>query len=210
MAKKNKAIMLRNSSKSRIGKYHNKHTFLNNNKLIYAAKFITPIAILLLFIGAVYLVLDQSTFTSVFYLISVELVAPFSFEVSAPIAVGLGLSLPVIIIVLVVVDVLITLFVVWNYGLLERAPGIGKYFIKFDNKMRTFVKEHKLEKISMIGLFLYYLSPLSLSGAFSIGIVGKLLQMDNWKIIAITIAGTIAGTIIFSTTMIGLLALLGF
>lgn len=181
-----------------------------NNRLICIAKFIAPIAAMLLFIGFAYLILDYKTFSNVFYLTTLETFSPFSTELSAPVGIGFGLELPMIMLILVFVNVVISVFVVLNYDTLKLIPKVGKLFYRFDNKMKKAIKKYELGKITFVGLFLYFLSPLHASGSFTIGILGKLLQMENWKILVIVILGTIIGTIIFSTAMIGLLALLGF
>ena len=179
--------------------------FLKRDHLIeHISKFFSPIAAVFLLLIGLYVLLNRQLFLGAFSIISLELFSPFSVEASAPIGAVAGLDIFSLIFILVFVNVAATLFVLWNFELLKHVPKLGKYLDKFDKRIVKLVKKHRLEHISFFGLFLYFLSPLQASGAFTVAIIGKLLHMEEKKILFIVIIGTIIGVLIFSSPIYGI------
>ena len=171
-------------------------------------KFFVPIIAVLLLISGVYLVFDQGRFLGAFSMISLELFTPFSFELSSLFGATVGLDIFSVMFILTFINVFAAIFVLWNFDLLLHIPKVGNWLKKFDKKIITLIRKHNLENVGFFSLFLYYLSPLQASGAFTIAILGKLIHLEDKKVIVIVILGTTIGVLIFASPIYGIKALI--
>jgi len=91
------------------------------------------------------------------------------------------------------VDVIVALFLVWNYDLAKKIPIIGNFMIKVEEKGKNVEEKYSWVKpLRFIGIILFVMVPFQGSGGLVGSIVGRLIGMKPWNtFIAISIGATI-------------------
>jgi len=98
------------------------------------------------------------------------------------------------------VDMVVALFLVWNYDLAKKIPFVGKFMIKVEEKGKNVEQKYRLIKpLRFIGIVLFVMIPFQGSGGLVGSIVGRLIGMKPWNtFLAITIGAVIGCLLIAS------------
>jgi len=96
------------------------------------------------------------------------------------------------------VDIVIALFLVWNYDLAKKIPLVGKFIIKVENIGKTSSNKYGwIKPLRFIGVVLFVMIPFQGSGGLMGFIVGRLIGMKPWNtFFAISIGAIIGCTLI--------------
>ncbi|MDX1534928.1 MAG: small multi-drug export protein, partial [Thermoplasmata archaeon] len=122
-------------------------------------------------------------------------VPPFGKESVIPLGVSLGVHPALMAFSVAMVDVLVGLFLLWNYRVLYYIPILGKWAHKMEVKARKMIEEGRgFSKLAYLGLVLFVIVPFQGSGAVSATILGKMSGMDAKKVWSAIILGAFAGT----------------
>ena len=169
-------------------------------------RFFGPLVAAAVYIATLRLLLDDRVFSLFLAFMGVEFFPPFSLEVAVPVGYYLGLNPLAMILALTFQNAITAVFVIWNYHLLFHLPRVGIYFIRFREKMKKVAGRR--QHASFLGLFLFFVLPFKGTGSMSMAFIGKLINMDEKKILAISIFGKIliSAVIILSLTGIGIFA----
>jgi len=98
------------------------------------------------------------------------------------------------------VDMVVALFLVWNYDLAKKIPLVGKFMIKVEEKGKNVEQKYRWVKpLRFIGIVLFVMIPFQGSGGLVGSIVGRLIGMKPWNtFLAITIGAVIGCLLIAS------------
>lgn len=122
-------------------------------------------------------------------------VPPFGKESVIPLGVSLGVDPTLMAFSVAMVDVLVGLFLLWNYKVLYYVPILGKWAHKMEFKAKKMIDEGRgFSKLAYLGLVLFVIVPFQGSGAVSATILGKMSGMDAKKVWSAIILGAFAGT----------------
>ncbi|MFQ5919488.1 MAG: small multi-drug export protein [Thermoplasmata archaeon] len=122
-------------------------------------------------------------------------VPPFGKESVIPLGVSLGVHPALMAFSVAMVDVLVGLFLLWNYKVLYYVPILGKWAHKMEVKAKRMIDEGRgFSKLAYLGLILFVIVPFQGSGAVSATILGKMSGMDARKVWSAIILGAFAGT----------------
>ncbi len=161
--------------------------------LLGAAKATVP-----LFIAALYLVWVYSLGnmgTLIFPLLAAYFFPPFGKESVIPLGVSIGIHPALMAISIAMVDVLVGLFLLWNYRVLYYIPILGSWARKTELKAKKMIEEGRgFSKLAFLGLILWVMVPFQGSGAVSATIIGKMSGIDEKKVWLAIILGALAGT----------------
>ena len=97
------------------------------------------------------------------------------------------------------VDIIVALFLIWNYDLAKKIPLVGRFMIKVENLgKRSSDKYSWIKPLRFIGIVLFVMVPFQGSGGLVGSIVGRLIGMKTWTtFIAITV-GAIVGCLLIA------------
>ena len=142
---------------------------------------------------------------------------PFGKETVIPLGIGIlekGLSIPIfniqvnpvsinpisMALAIAFIDIVVALFLVWNYDLAKRIPFVGKFIIKVEEKGKNVEEKYGWVKpLRFIGIILFVMIPFQGSGGLVGSIVGRLIGMKPLNtFIAISI-GAVIGCILIAT-----------
>ncbi|UCE73525.1 MAG: small multi-drug export protein [Methanomassiliicoccales archaeon] len=180
------------------------------SKGIILAQFFVPWLIALLFIAGLYIFLPSDKFTTLGFWMLVYFFPPFGKESVIPLAIAgdrLGEAVPweypemfvpidpwLIAISVAFLDIIVGLFLVWNFDLAKKIPIMGRWITKLEKKGGTILKENRyIEALSFVGVVLFVMFPFQGSGGVGASIVGRAIGMNPYKVWVAIIIGAISG-----------------
>ena len=167
-----------------------------SNLLIQITKFFTPVLLGLGVIVFVGLLMQESLRLRFWPLITAYFFPPLGKESVIPTGVGLGINPLVMALSIAFVDIIVALFLLWNYDLAKKIPLVGKFMIKVENIGKISSDKYSwIKPLRFIGIILFVMVPFQGSGGLVGSIIGRLIGMKPWNtFFAITI-GAVVGTI---------------
>jgi len=170
-----------------------------SNLLIQITKFFTPVILGLGVIVFVGLLMQESLRLRFWPLITTYFFPPLGKESVIPTGVGLGINPLVMALSIAFVDIIVALFLLWNYDLAKKIPLVGKFMIKVENIGKSSSDKYSwIKPLRFIGIVLFVMVPFQGSGGLVGSIIGRLIGMKPWNtFFAITI-GAVVGTILIA------------
>jgi hypothetical protein len=182
---------------------------------IMIAQFFLPWGIAILVIGLLYLFLASETFLTLGFWMLVYFFPPFGKESVIPLAIAgdrLESAVPfeypemfvpiepwMIALAIAFLDIIVGLFLVWNFDFTKKIPILGKWIIKLECKGKDMIKDSKyLEALSFVGVILFVIFPFQGSGGVGASIVGRAIGMNPYKVWGAIIIGAISGTLLIA------------
>jgi len=133
---------------------------------------------------------------------AVYMFAPFGTEIVIPaVVVALGADAPVHVVVLavvsiVMVDVLIALFIAWNWDLLERIPRLGGALRRVEEKCHAIIARRRWgEGAALAALAAYVALPVQMTGGLFSSVLGRVMGLGKGRVFAAVVAGSLAGAV---------------
>ena len=186
----------------------------DSNLSIRLFKFFAPFGIAILGILILYLVVDQESSRKLFLLLIAYFFPPLGKESLIPIGVSGGdLIVPIINQHLVVppinplvmaltiafVDIMVALFLLWNYDLAKKIPIIGRFMIKIENiGKKSSSKYNWIKPLRFVGIILFVMVPFQGSGGLVGSIVGRLIGMKPINTFLAISIGAIIGCLMIA------------
>ncbi len=182
---------------------------LKSELSIKILKFFLPFIVAALGLLVFYLITEKGSFGKLFLLMMIYFVPPLGKETIIPIGVfGRSLQIPftdkiasippidplVMAIAIAFVDIVVALFLVWNYDLAKKIPLVGDFMEKVEKIGRNSSEKYSWVKpLRFFGIILFVMVPFQGSGGLVGSILGRLIGMKPRNtFLAITI-GTIIG-----------------
>jgi len=164
------------------------------------AKFFIPFILGFGVLGVIGFLMDESLRVAYWPLISGYFLPPFGKESIIPAGVALGIHPVVIALSIAFVDVVVALFLVWNYDLAKKIPIIGKFMMKVEEKGNTVEEKYGwIKPLRFIGIVLFVMVPFQGSGGLVGSIVGRLFGMKPWNTFFAICFGAVIGTLLIAT-----------
>jgi uncharacterized membrane protein len=97
------------------------------------------------------------------------------------------------------VDIVVALFLIWNYDLAKKIPLIGKFMIKVEQIGRSSSDKYAwIKPLRFIGIILFVMVPFQGSGGMVGSIVGRLIGMKPLNTFFAISIGAIIGTLLIA------------
>lgn len=163
-------------------------------------KLLLPILIGLGVFGTIGLLMPDLTGLEYWSLVTGYFFPPLGKESIIPIGVARGFNPILIALSIAFVDIVVAMFLVWNYDLAKKIPLIGKFMIKVEEKGRNVENKYGwIKPLRFAGIVIFVMIPFQGSGGLVASIVGRFIGMKPWNtFIAITI-GAITGCLLVAT-----------
>lgn len=98
------------------------------------------------------------------------------------------------------IDIVIAIFLVWNYDLAKKIPIIGKFIIKLEEKGKNAEDKYGwIKPLRFVGIVLFVMIPFQGSGGMVGSIVGRLIGMTPWNTFFAISTGAIIGCLLIAT-----------
>ncbi|UCF08807.1 MAG: small multi-drug export protein [Thermoplasmata archaeon] len=185
------------------------------SKGIILAQFFTPWLIALIEISLLWVFLDNKTFVTLGFWMLLYFFPPFGKETVIPLGISgeavsawvpffdpetfIALDPLLIALAIASIDIIVGLFLVWNFDLTKKIPILGRYIRKFEKKGEDILARNKyIEALSFIGVTLFVIVPFQGSGAVGASIIGRMIGMDPYKVWGAVIVGAISGCLMIA------------
>ena len=187
---------------------------LQSKILIRLAKFFTPFILGFGVLGIWGLLSDE--LAKIWPLLIAYFFPPFGKETVIPLGTGFlkeGLTIPFINLHLspvsinpismalsvAFIDIVVALFLVWNYDLAKKIPLVGKFMIKVEEKGKNVEQKYGwIKPLRFIGIVLFIMVPFQGSGGLVGSIVGRLIGMKPWNTFFAITAGAVIGCLLIA------------
>ncbi len=159
---------------------------------------------------------EESTWMILWPLVIAYFFPPFGKETVIPLGVGLlqqGLDVPFInlhitggqihpvlmALSIAFVDMVVALFLVWNYDFAKKIPLIGQFIQKIEDRGKLSEEKYGWVKpLRFIGIMLFVMVPFQGSGGLVGSIVGRLIGMKPWVIFLAISVGAVIGCLLIA------------
>jgi uncharacterized membrane protein len=132
-------------------------------------------------------------------LISGYFFPPLGKETIIPAGVISGINPLIMALSIAFVDIIVALFLVWNYDLAKKIPLIGSFIDKIEKiGKKTSSKYNWIKPLRFIGIMLFVMVPFQGSGGLVGSIIGRLIGVKPWNIFFAISAGSIFGCILIA------------
>ena len=166
---------------------------------IQLVKFFLPIIIgfvVVIFLG--YL-LEDSLRIKLYSLITAYFFPPLGKESVIPAGIGFGISPLIMGLSIAFVDIIIALFLVWNYDLAKKIPFVGNFMIKVEEIGKSSSDKYRwIKPLRFIGIILFVMVPFQGSGGLVGSIVGRLIGMKSYSTFFAISIGAITGCLLIA------------
>lgn len=171
-----------------------------NSKFVIAVlKFIIPILIGFAIVCTVGFFLEHYLRLRYWSLIAAYFFPPFGKETVIPAGIVAGIHPITIALSIAFVDIIVALFLVYNYDLAKKIPFIGKFIDKIEKIGRSSSDKYRwLRPIRFIGIILFVMVPFQGSGGLVGSIVGRLIGMKRWTVFIAISIGAIIGCLLIA------------
>jgi len=172
---------------------------IDSKYLMGFLKFITPIIIGLIAIGTVGFFMDESLRLKYFSLITAYFFPPLGKESVIPTGVVAGIHPLVIALSIAFVDIIVALFLVWNYDLAKKVPLVGSFMEKVENIGKNSSNKYNwIKPLRFIGIILFVMVPFQGSGGLVGSIVGRLIGMKPLNTFFAISIGAVSGCLLIA------------
>ncbi len=98
-----------------------------------------------------------------------------------------------------IIDTIVAWWTVWNWDLLKYVPVLNVYVKKIDSVVKKKWERHRImRKFAYAGLALFVAIPFQGSGGFTAALIGRLLAMNQYKIILSVALGSFGGSFLIA------------
>jgi len=106
------------------------------------------------------------------------------------------------------IDTIVSLFLVWNFDILKKIPGIGHILTTVETKGAKILKDKPwIKRLAFTGDLLFVMFPLQGSGGVGASIIGKAIGLSPYRTVLAVFLGTLIGTLLIGFGTIGALVI---
>jgi uncharacterized membrane protein len=181
---------------------------------IRLVKFFLPFLIAALGIFSLYFIVEEESVGKLFFLMFAYFFPPLGKESIIPIGVSGGeITIPflnnlvvvpeinplIMALTIAFVDIVVALFLLWNYDLAKKIPLIGKFMAKVEKiGISSSEKYAWVKPLRFIGIILFVMVPFQGSGGLVGSILGRLIGMKPLNTFFAISIGAIIGTLLIA------------
>ena len=185
-----------------------------SEKLIRLAKFFVPFIISIVGILVLQYTVGEASSAKLLILMMAYFFPPLGKESIIPIGVSGGVitnpitgyvsivpSINPIIMALSIafIDIVVALFLVWNYDFATKIPFVGKFMIKVEEKGKNVEEKYGwIKPLRFIGIMLFVMIPFQGSGGLVGSIVGRLIGMKPLNTFLAISFGAVIGCLLIA------------
>ncbi|HDR72384.1 MAG TPA: hypothetical protein ENN85_00465 [Methanoculleus sp.] len=162
----------------------------NNERTCAALCVAVPFLLVLCYLLLLSLSLARQDFLTMIALIIAYMVPPAGKETVIPLGIAVGLPWWLVALTMTFLDFAGGLFMAWNFTLALKIPVIGPWIERMMLEGREYFDARPwLERLYFAGLMLFVMVPFEGSGGISASILGRLMGMRKYEVLAFVTIG---------------------
>ena len=166
---------------------------------IRLTKFFLPIIIGLTVIGSIGFLMNESIRIKYWPLITAYFFPPLGKETVIPAGVAANINPLIMALSIAFVDIIVALFLVWNYDPAKKIPFVGKFIIKIENiGKKSSSKYAWIKPLRFVGIVLFVMVPFQGSGGLVGSIIGRFIGMKPINTFLAISTGAIIGCVLIA------------
>jgi hypothetical protein len=154
---------------------------------------------LFLGIGILFIILDLAAFLLVGGFMIAYFFPPLGKESVIPMGIAAGIHPVLISLVIAFLDIIVGLFLLWNYDFVKLAPLLGPWMERFEKRGSEISKGRIWMKgLEFIGIVLFVMFPFQGSGGVGATILGRLIGLNRYIVFLAIGVGSITGCLLIA------------
>ena len=167
--------------------------------LVSLAKFFVPIILGVIVLVLIGFLLDETLRMGLWSLVTAYFFPPLGKESIIPAGIIIGIDRLVIALSIAFVDIVVALFLVWNYDLTKKIPVVGKFIEKVESIGKTSSDKYGwIKPLRFIGIVLFVMVPFQGSGGLVGSILGRMIGMKPWTTFYAISVGAVVGCLLIA------------
>ncbi len=167
--------------------------------LLYLSKFFGPVFLGFGVLGSVGLLLSEQLRMTYWPLLTAYFFPPLGKESIIPFGISQGIHPVLMALSIAFIDIVVALFLVWNYDLAKEIPLVGSFMKKVEEKGRGVEDKYGwIKPLRFIGIVLFVIIPFQGSGGMVGSIVGRLIGMTPRNTFLAICIGAVTGTLLIA------------
>ncbi len=163
------------------------------------SKFSIPFAIATAYLLFIYLFLNWET---LYPLVATYFFPPLGKESVIPAGVAAGITPIIMASAIICVDMIVGLFMVWNFDLAKKIPAIGAYLRSAEKGGRRVLSKNEwMRKFAIVGVSFIVFIPFQGSGAVTASIIGRIIGMRPYRVLLALAIGSVLSSFAISYFM---------
>ena len=157
-----------------------------------ALRVAVPFLLVICYLAVLSLALSSQDFLAMIALIIAYLVPPAGKETVIPLGIAVGLPWWLMAFTMAFFDFVGGLFMAWNFDLALKIPVLGGWIERMMRGGREYFDDRPwLERLYFVGLLLFVMVPFEGSGGISASIIGRLMGMRKYEVLAFVTVGAL-------------------
>ena len=162
--------------------------------LIIILKFILGPILFFSGFGILFIILDFQSFLIISGFMIAYFFPPLGKETILPMGIGAGFHPILISLSIAYIDIVIGLFLLWNYDFVKLVPFLGRWMERFEKRGREISKGRTwIKGLEFIGIIFFVIFPFQGSGGVGATILGRLLGLNRYIVFIAIVIGSITG-----------------
>ncbi len=174
-------------------------------------KFFSPFLLTVAYFVFLSLILSQRAFLNLTSLMLLYFVPPLGKESVIPIGIAQGVPWTVLAFSIAFVDIVVCLFLIWNFDLAKKLPFIGSGIRRVQLKGASILESMPwVERLTFFGIVVFVMIPFQGSGAFAGTILGRAVGLSvSANLLAVGL-GALIGSVLIALSVIYGVEFLGY
>ncbi|WP_146199747.1 small multi-drug export protein [Methanospirillum stamsii] len=174
----------------------------NQKRIHRLLLFVIPFILGALLILTLWIMYDNPQFIQIVSLIFLYFIPPAGKESIIPAAIALGFSWQTVCFVFTYVDMVLCLFMLWNFNFVCKIPILGRWVYFLVQNGSNYLSKHSwVERFCFMGLITFIFLPLQGSGSIGGSILGRILGMSPYQIFTAVFIGTMVQSYLIGVSM---------
>ena len=169
-------------------------------------KFFSPFLMTVGYFILLSLIMTKKGFLNLSSLMILYFVPPLGKESVIPMGIGMGIHWSILAFSIAFVDIVVCLFLIWNFDLAKKLPFIGSGIKRVQLKGAQILESMPwVERLTFVGIVIFVMIPFQGSGAFAGTILGRAVGLSVISnLLAVGLGALIGSTLIALSVVYGL------
>ena len=173
------------------------------NAIFSLIKFFSPFLMTVGYFVFLSLIMSERGFLNMTSLMILYFIPPLGKESVIPLGIAQGINWGLLAVSIAFVDIVVCLFLIWNFDLAKKLPFIGSGIRRVQLKGASILESMPwVERLTFIGIVVFVMIPFQGSGAFAGTILGRAVGLSVYSNLAAVGLGALIGSTLIALSIV--------